>query len=143
MKYAMLVLAFVLGCIFASQLHARTTVRIGLLGTKVRTTDCGANITASRCGVQFNGMGGGCGEYRGGGCGTGGCGSGQAHPRCATCPQNGCVPCGGGNGGAPFGVSCVPNYGTHTQTQNCTQSFIPYVPAEQLQYGAQMRYRGF
>jgi hypothetical protein len=148
------VIAICLVCLFAvaSHAHARTMVKIGIFGTKVRTTDCGASIYASRCGAQV-GYGMGCGS--GGGCGPqvahhggGGCGSGHAHARCATCPQNGCVPCGSG-GQAPFGVNCVPNYGTHTQ--NCTESFIPYTdPAlqmQQLQFqqgaGAQMRYRGY
>lgn len=133
-RFLICVLAIVLGCVFATQCLARTHVKIGIFGTHVRTTDCNANITASRCGVQFNG-GVGCGEVRGG---CGGCGSGQAHVRCATCPQNGCVPCGGGGGGG----CCPPQYGVRTRT--CTESNLPYEPPAAV-YGVPMRayYRAY
>ena len=133
-RFVLCVLAIALGCVFAVQCMARTHVKIGIFGTHVRTTDCNANIQASRCGVQFNGgYGGGCGEQVGNhGCGGGGCGTGQAHPRCATCPQNGCVPCGQQS-------NHCPPYGTRTRT--CIDSNVPYV--DPLQFGAQMRYRGY
>jgi len=115
--------------VFVSQAHARTHVKIGIFGTHVRTTDCNANITASRCGVQFNGgVVGGCGAQVYGACGGGGCGSGQAHARCATCPQNGCVPCGGEH---------CPPYGTRTRT--CTDTNVPYPAGGEVIYGVPTR----
>lgn len=144
MKFAMMVVAVILGCVFASQLHAGlfggggTKIRFGMMGTTVRA-GCGASVCASPCGVKvmYNGGGGGCGQmqqYGGGGCYSGSCGQMQGG-----CAQGNCGAQVQHYNSAPFGVNCTPNYGTHTQ--NCTESFVPYT--DPAVYGAQMRYRGF
>lgn len=141
-----ILLAIAILCV-VSVAEARTMVRVGMFGTKVRA-GCGSSVYVGPCGqVQVG--------YGGGGC---------CAPACATpvCASGGCAQnyCGGGGCGqvqqchsaAPFGVQCSPNYGTHTQT--CTESFVPYgagaaaliAPTNfggEAAYGAQLRYRGY